>query len=98
MNKNLVLGIFAIVIPFSVESIAQSAIQPPKPTNQTKALEPGKVIEECFAGVSFVKEIASLHRGRIELGNRVDKPSQAVAQPTGGAIATLWLPRSTKTR
>jgi two-component system sensor histidine kinase CreC len=39
-------------------------------------------------GLSFVKEIASLHRGRIELGNRPD------AQGTG-AVATLWLRRRT---
>lgn len=34
-------------------------------------------------GLSFVKEIASLHRGRVELGNA----------DGGGAIATLSLPR-----
>ncbi len=46
-------------------------------------------------GLSFVKEIASLHRGRIALGNRSDS-----GRPEGtmGAIARLWLPRSTKTR
>lgn len=37
-------------------------------------------------GLSFVKEIATLHRGRVELGNRPD------AQGTG-ACAVLWLPR-----
>ncbi len=35
-------------------------------------------------GLSFVKEIAALHRGRVELGNRPE------AQGTG-ALATLWL-------
>jgi two-component system sensor histidine kinase CreC len=39
-------------------------------------------------GLSFVKEIASLHRGRVELNNR----DESDASP--GAIATLWLPRS----
>lgn len=39
-------------------------------------------------GLSFVKEIASLHRGRIELGNRPE------AEDTG-AVATLWLRRRT---
>ena len=38
-------------------------------------------------GLSFVKEIASLHRGRVELSNRPD------ADATSGAIAKLWLPR-----
>jgi two-component system sensor histidine kinase CreC len=38
-------------------------------------------------GLSFVKEIASLHRGRVELLNRSD------ADATAGAIAALWLPR-----
>lgn len=33
-------------------------------------------------GLPFVREIASLHHGRIELANGVD----------GGAVATLWLP------
>ncbi|MDZ7937181.1 MAG: two-component system sensor histidine kinase CreC [Rhodoferax sp.] len=37
-------------------------------------------------GLSFVKEIASLHRGRIELGNRSDLEGS-------GAFATLWLRR-----
>ncbi|OYQ42384.1 two-component system sensor histidine kinase CreC [Rhodoferax sp. TH121] len=37
-------------------------------------------------GLSFVKEIASLHRGRIELDNRPEMES-------AGACATLWLPR-----
>jgi two-component system sensor histidine kinase CreC len=37
-------------------------------------------------GLSFVKEIASLHRGRIELSNRSE------AEGTGAA-ATLWLHR-----
>ena len=36
-------------------------------------------------GLSFVREIASLHRGRIELANA----------PDGGAVATLSLPRTT---
>jgi two-component system sensor histidine kinase CreC len=35
-------------------------------------------------GLAFVKEIAALHRGRIELGNA----------PRGGALATLTLPLS----
>jgi two-component system sensor histidine kinase CreC len=35
-------------------------------------------------GLSFVREIAALHRGRVELHNH----------PHGGAVATLWLPRS----
>jgi two-component system sensor histidine kinase CreC len=39
-------------------------------------------------GLSFVKEIASLHRGRVALNNR----DESDASP--GAIATLWLPRS----
>ena len=38
-------------------------------------------------GLSFVKEIASLHRGRVELGNRVEREGS-------GACAMLWLPRS----
>ena len=37
-------------------------------------------------GLSFVKEIASLHRGKVELNNRPE------AQGTGAA-ATLWLPK-----
>jgi two-component system, OmpR family, sensor histidine kinase CreC len=37
-------------------------------------------------GLSFVKEIASLHRGRIELGNRPGSEST-------GAAAALWLRR-----
>lgn len=37
-------------------------------------------------GLSFVKEIASLHRGRVELGNREGKEGT-------GANAVLWLPR-----
>ncbi|MES2952527.1 MAG: two-component system sensor histidine kinase CreC [Pseudomonadota bacterium] len=36
-------------------------------------------------GLSFVKEIASLHRGKVELGNRPDKEGT-------GACAVLWLP------
>lgn len=35
-------------------------------------------------GLSFVKEIAALHRGRVELGNRPDGEGK-------GALATLWL-------
>jgi two-component system sensor histidine kinase CreC len=35
-------------------------------------------------GLSFVKEIAELHRGRITLKNA----------PSGGAVATLSLPRA----
>ena len=38
-------------------------------------------------GLSFVQEIASLHRGKVELGNRPDKEGT-------GACAALWLPRS----
>jgi two-component system sensor histidine kinase CreC len=37
-------------------------------------------------GLSFVKEIASLHRGKVELGNRPEKEGS-------GASAVLWLPR-----
>ncbi len=37
-------------------------------------------------GLSFVKEIASLHRGRVELGNRPETEGT-------GASAVLWLPR-----
>ncbi|MDZ7921486.1 two-component system sensor histidine kinase CreC [Rhodoferax sp.] len=37
-------------------------------------------------GLSFVKEIASLHRGRVELGNRPETQGS-------GAYAVLWLPR-----
>ena len=37
-------------------------------------------------GLSFVKEIASLHRGRVELGNRPEAEGK-------GASAVLWLPR-----
>ncbi|OYU43471.1 MAG: hypothetical protein CFE44_18220, partial [Burkholderiales bacterium PBB4] len=39
-------------------------------------------------GLSFVKEVASLHRGRVELGNRPEVEGS-------GAQAELWLPRST---
>lgn len=46
-------------------------------------------------GLSFVKEIAALHRGRIALGNR---SNSGKPEGTQGAIATLWLPRSTKAR
>jgi len=38
-------------------------------------------------GLSFVKEIADLHRGRATLKN----------QAGGGAVATLSLPRSDRT-
>ncbi|MBK7001686.1 MAG: two-component system sensor histidine kinase CreC [Rhodoferax sp.] len=38
-------------------------------------------------GLSFVHEIVSLHRGKVELGNRPDKEGT-------GACAVLWLPRS----
>ena len=37
-------------------------------------------------GLSFVKEIAALHRGKVELGNRPNKEGP-------GASAVLWLPR-----
>jgi len=37
-------------------------------------------------GLSFVKEIASLHRGKVELDNRPDKEGT-------GARAVLWLPK-----
>jgi two-component system, OmpR family, sensor histidine kinase CreC len=37
-------------------------------------------------GLSFVKEIAALHKGRVELGNRPESEGL-------GAIATLWLRR-----
>ncbi len=37
-------------------------------------------------GLSFVKEIASLHRGKVELGNRAEAEGS-------GANAVLWLPR-----
>lgn len=37
-------------------------------------------------GLSFVKEIASLHRGKVELGNRAEADGS-------GANAVLWLPR-----
>lgn len=37
-------------------------------------------------GLSFVKEIASLHRGKVELGNRAEAQGS-------GANAVLWLPR-----
>ena len=40
-------------------------------------------------GLSFVKEIASLHRGRVELGNAPEKEGS-------GACAVIWLPRSTE--
>lgn len=43
-------------------------------------------------GLSFVQEIAALHRGRIELSNRRDAGYGADAV---GTIARLWLPRST---
>ncbi len=49
-------------------------------------------------GLSFVKEIASLHNGRIELRNRVDSDTAAASEGHTGAVATLWLPRSTKAR
>ncbi len=39
-------------------------------------------------GLSFVQEIASLHRGKVELSNRPDKEGL-------GARAVLWLPRLT---
>jgi len=60
----------------------------------------GKVFEKFYSlarpatakkstglGLSFVKEIADLHRGRATLKN----------QPGGGAVATLSLPRSDRT-
>jgi two-component system sensor histidine kinase CreC len=37
-------------------------------------------------GLSFVKEIASLHRGKVELGNTPEAEGP-------GACAVLWLPR-----
>jgi two-component system, OmpR family, sensor histidine kinase CreC len=37
-------------------------------------------------GLSFVKEIASLHRGKVELGNTPEADGP-------GACAVLWLPR-----
>jgi two-component system sensor histidine kinase CreC len=40
-------------------------------------------------GLSFVKEIASLHRGKVELGNRPEGQDS-------GASAVLWLPRTSK--
>jgi two-component system sensor histidine kinase CreC len=43
-------------------------------------------------GLSFVKEIAALHRGRVELGNHSD------TEPSTGALATLWLPHSSRAR
>ena len=39
-------------------------------------------------GLSFVKEIAALHKGRVELGNRPEHEGT-------GACAVLWLPRKT---
>lgn len=41
-------------------------------------------------GLSFVKEIATLHRGRVELHNRADVAGAAHADT--GAVASLWLP------
>lgn len=41
-------------------------------------------------GLSFVKEIATLHRGRVELHNRADVSGAAHAST--GAVASLWLP------
>lgn len=41
-------------------------------------------------GLSFVKEIASLHRGRVDLHNRADVSGAAHAN--NGAVASLWLP------
>jgi two-component system sensor histidine kinase CreC len=41
-------------------------------------------------GLSFVKEIASLHRGRVELHNRSDVAGASHA--SSGAAASLWLP------
>ena len=49
-------------------------------------------------GLSFVKEIASLHNGRIELQNRVDADHAELGAAQPGAIASLWLPRSNKVR
>jgi two-component system, OmpR family, sensor histidine kinase CreC len=39
-------------------------------------------------GLSFVKEIAALHKGRVELSNRPEREGT-------GACAALWLPRNT---
>ncbi|MFZ2307865.1 MAG: two-component system sensor histidine kinase CreC [Rhodoferax sp.] len=41
-------------------------------------------------GLSFVKEIATLHRGRVELHNRSDVAGGTHA--SNGALASLWLP------
>lgn len=46
-------------------------------------------------GLSFVKEIAALHKGRVELSNLAESGEASSAT---GAIATLWLPRSLKPR
>ncbi|MBI2749540.1 MAG: two-component system sensor histidine kinase CreC [Burkholderiales bacterium] len=43
-------------------------------------------------GLSFVKEIATLHRGRVELHNRSD--AVGVINASTGAVASLWLPRA----
>lgn len=41
-------------------------------------------------GLSFVKEIASLYRGRVELHNRSDVAG--AAHTSSGAVSSLWLP------
>ncbi len=45
---------------------------------------PGTQKRSTGLGLSFVREIAELHHGRVEVGNH----------PEGGAIARLRLPRS----
>jgi two-component system sensor histidine kinase CreC len=47
-------------------------------------------------GLSFVKEIAALHRGRVELHNRSDMAGADHAST--GAVASLWLPCAPRVR